>query len=110
MSEKVKLSDLAGVVRSKAAGPFVLTLDVFFNDGRTFQRVRDSGEICPEIIARLYGIEVGEVLEVTFFDPAHALKISIKRGVSAAAPGDTDVYGAQQHVPLLDLELSDPRG
>jgi hypothetical protein len=46
-----------------------------------------------------------DVLEVTFFEPAWALKISLKRWVSSAAPGDTDVFGAQQHVPLMNLPL-----
>ena len=45
------------------------------------------------------------MLEVAFFQPALALKISFRRWVASAAPGDTDVFGAQQHVPLLNLKL-----
>ena len=102
----VRLADLASVIRSKNAGPFVLTLDVFFNDKEAFQKVRDAGVITKARVAELYRVRKDDILEVTFFEPAEALKISMKRWVSSAAPGDTDVFGAQQHVPLMSLKLN----
>ena len=101
----VCLADLASVVRSKNAGPFVITLDVFFKEGEAFRKVRDSGVITKASLAKLYRVSEDDILEVTFFEPAEALKISIKRWVSSAAPGDTDVFGAQQHVPLMSLSF-----
>ena len=102
----VCLADLASVIRSKNAGPFVLTLDVFFKDKGVFQKVRDAGVITKARVAELYRVRKDDILEVTFFEPAEALKISMKRWVSSAAPGDTDVFGAQQHVPLMSLKLN----
>jgi hypothetical protein len=101
----VCLADLASVIRSKNAGPFVITLDVFFNEGEVFRKVRDAGVITKAGLAELYRVNEDDILEVTFFEPAEALKISIKRWVSSAAPGDTDVFGAQQHVPLMSLSF-----
>jgi hypothetical protein len=101
----VCLADLASVIRSKNAGPFVITLDAFFKDGATFCRVRDAGVITKASVARLYGVSEDDILEITFFEPAEALKISITRWIGSAAPGDTDVFGAQQHVPLMSLSL-----
>jgi hypothetical protein len=101
----VCLADLASVIRSKNAGPFVLTLDVFFKDREAFRKVREAGVITKTSVAELYRVSESDILEVTFFDPAEALKISIKRWVSSAAPGDTDVFGAQQHVPLMSLSF-----
>ena len=101
----VRLADLASVIRSKNAGPFVLTLDVFFKDREIFQKVRDAGVITKASLAELYRVAEDDILEVTFFEPAEALKISIKRWVTSAAPGDTDVFGAQQHVPLMSLSF-----
>jgi len=101
----VCLADVASVIRSKNAGPFVLTLDVFFKDKEVFQKVRDAGVITKASLAELYRVGEDDILEVTFFEPAEALKISIKRWVSSAAPGDTDVFGAQQHVPLMSLSF-----
>jgi len=99
------LGDLATVIRSKNAGPFLLTLDVFFNDEETFRTVRDSGAITRELIAKAYRIKESDIHELTFFDPVAALKITLTRWVSSAAPGDTDVFGAQQHVPLMNLNF-----
>ena len=31
--------------------------------------------------------------------------ITIERRIASGAVGDTDVYGAQQHAPLLDVEI-----
>jgi hypothetical protein len=101
----VRLADLASVIRSKNAGPFVITLDVFFKDREIFRKVRDAGVITKAGLAELYRVSEDDILEVTFFEPAEALKISIKRWVSSAAPGDTDVFGAQQHVPLMSLSF-----
>ena len=39
------------------------------------------------------------------YPTAHAIKIVIDRPVIAGDPGDGDVYGAQQHRPLLEIEL-----
>ena len=41
------------------------------------------------------------------FDVAYAIKITLPRKIPSGSPGDTDIYGAQQHAPLLDLEVAD---
>jgi hypothetical protein len=43
----------------------------------------------------------------TVYDPAVALafKATLPRLVPAGDIGDTDVYGAQQHGPLLDVDI-----
>jgi hypothetical protein len=106
MDKKIfKLSDLATVIRSKNAGPFLITLDVFFKDEETFRIVRDSGVITMHGIAEIYRIKENDIHEITFFEPAAALKVTLKRWVSSSAPGDTDVFGAQQHVPLMNLSF-----
>jgi hypothetical protein len=101
----IGISDVASVVRSKNAGPFRLTLDVLFADASTYRRVRDSGSITPALIAGLYSLDEDSVTLV-WFDPAAALKINLLRRHSSASFRDTDVYGAQQHAPLLSLTLS----
>jgi hypothetical protein len=39
------------------------------------------------------------------YAPAFAFKASFDRPIPSGAVGDTDVYGAQQHAPLLDVEV-----
>ncbi len=97
------LSDIAEVVRSKNAGPFVVTFDVLFAREEEFEAVRAAGLVTRKAVAALYGVSENEMLNFDFHPFARAIKFSIRRPVGSGAPGDSDVYGAQQHAPLLDL-------
>jgi len=101
-----KLKDIAKACKSKNAGPFELTLDIMFDDLQTFQRVRRSGVISAELIASLYRVPVNTVV-FTEYPPAFAYKATIERRIVSGDVGDTDVYGAQQHALLLDVEIPD---
>ncbi len=105
MSDHVRLYDLASVFRSKNAGPFELTMDIIFDDAEKYELVKQSGVIDRDLVCRLYGIPPEEVYHLVFFDPALAIKITIKRPIESGGIGDTDVYGAQQHAPLLDVSI-----
>lgn len=100
----VMLKEIAKACKSKNAGPFELTLDIMFETEAMFEKVRASGGITPERIAALYGVSPADVL-FTEYPPALAYKATIRRRIPSGAIGDTDVYGAQQHAPLLNLEL-----
>jgi uncharacterized protein DUF4387 len=101
----VSIRSVAAVIRSKNAGPFRLTLDILFKDPETYRRVKASGAITPRTVADLYRLPLERVTDFVWFDPGRALKATLVRPVSSGAVGDTDVYGAQQHAPLLALEL-----
>jgi hypothetical protein len=101
-----KLKDLAKVCKSKNAGPFEVTIDVMFETREIYDKVVKSGVINKELFARLYGVNAKDVL-YTPYPAALALKGTIPRHVSSGDVGDTDVYGAQQHAPLLDVEIPD---
>ena len=101
----MKLSEIATVIRSKNAGPFELTFDVMFPDDATFESIREGGAISAESVAARYGIDVADVMCVVFFPPARAVKVTIRRPMASGAIGETDIYGAQQHAPLLDMEV-----
>jgi hypothetical protein len=101
----MKLGELASVVRSKNAGPFLLTFDVLLPDTETFERLRASGRLTRETVAHAYGVSPNEILEFDYYPFAGAVKFSLRRPVPSGAPDDTDVYGAQQHVPLMDIDV-----
>lgn len=103
--KSVKLGDLATFITSKNAGPFLLTVDVVFPDEATYQRVKEMGAINAETVARLYGIPVEHVVKIVNFDPASAIKVTFKRPVGSGSLGESDVYGAQQHVPIMQYEI-----
>ena len=99
-----KLKEIAKACKSKNAGPYELTLDIMFQDQETFDKVRKTGVISPALIAKLYDVPAESVV-FTEFPPAFAYKATIERRIVSGAVGDTDVYGAQQHAPLLDVEV-----
>ena len=101
----MRLADVARVVRSKNAGPFILAVDVLLDDAAIYESLRRRRIPSAETIAALYGLPPSDILSVVHFDPARAIKVSMRRPLPSGTPGDTDVYGAQQHAPLLDLVL-----
>ena len=101
-----RLADIAQVLRSKNAGALLCTLDMMFEDEATYRRVRNSGVITADRIAGLYGISHNEVTVIPY-DVAYAIKITIPRIARSGDPDDSDIYGAQQHAPLLDIEIPD---
>ncbi len=99
-----RLGDIAKACKSKNAGPFELTLDIMFEDAATFEKVRATGVITAALVAKLYKVPESSVV-FTEYPPAFAWKATIERRIASGAVGDTDVYGAQQHAPLLDVEI-----
>ena len=101
----IKLTDIASVIRSKNSGPYELTLDIIFNEFDDYQRVKQGRFINEELICSLYNVTPEQIIGIIAFDPAKAIKATIKRPLCSGDLGETDVYGAQQHAPLLDLEF-----
>ena len=59
----------------------------------------------PRADRRLYRVPVNDIFGIIYFEPAQAVKITMRRRVLSGALGDGDIYGAQQHAPLLDIEF-----
>lgn len=102
-----RLWEVAALVRSKNAGPFMLTFDIIFADERVYRKVKALGVLNRRLFAELYKVPESEVLFFEY-EPALAFKVSIPRPVFAGDIGDGDVFGGQQHGPLVDLELPLP--
>jgi len=98
------LRDLATVIRSKNAGPRLLTLDLMFVDADVFRQVSAASDTLRRAVAQRYALSEADVTVIPY-PPALAIKITIPRRLTAGDPGDSDVYGAQQHAPLLDVCL-----
>jgi hypothetical protein len=100
------LGDLSHLIRSKNAGPFMLTFDVMFDQETTYRHVLASGVLTRKTFAQLYRVPEEKVF---FFahDAARAIKISIPRPTVQCDLDDGDAYGGQQHAPLVTLEIPD---
>ena len=90
------------LIRSKDAGPFMLTLDLFFADPLTHQAFRDSGVFSAETIGELYRVAATDV-EIFDLDDISALKISFPRLIPSGDFGDTDITGGQQYAILVEF-------
>ena len=102
---RYRLIDLADVIRSKNSGPYELTFDIMFKDYGMYRKVADARVFNAPMFAALYGVEENTVMEIVNFDPAKAIKITIERPLCSGNLGETDVYGAQQHAPLISYEF-----
>jgi len=98
------LVELASVIRSKNAGPLCVTIDLFFRDASAYARAAHSKALQAPSIASLYGLQASQIRRYELPEVL-AIKLSMPRAVCAGDPGDGDVYGAQQHAPLLQLIL-----
>lgn len=97
------LREMASVIRSKNSGPYELTFDIIFKSFDEYNFFKDHKVMTEEVFANLYNIPTTNVLNLVYFDPAKAVKITIVRPIPSGALGETDVYGAQQHRPLMDF-------
>lgn len=105
----VALGTLAGVVQSKNAGPFEITFDVLFRDPDVFAAVVASGCLDAAAFATAYGVRAEDV-DFVVYEPGQTFKFTMPRPVASGDIGDTDVFGAQQHVPLLSIDVTLPTG
>ena len=102
--DALTLGEVASQVRSKNAGPFWITLDVFFGSESDYRLVTRSRVLSKQAISRLYRVDPATVKYFELPDIL-ALKISFPRPVTAGSFQDRDLHGGQQHVPLLGVQL-----
>ncbi|RPJ02267.1 MAG: DUF4387 domain-containing protein [Candidatus Aminicenantes bacterium] len=100
---KRAITTAAKVIRSKNSGPYELTLDILFKDRAHFELFRRRNIVTKRKIASLYKRPVADILKLVYFEPSNALKITMRRPIPSGDAGETDIYGAQQHAPLLSL-------
>lgn len=101
----MNITEMAKVIRSKNSGPFKLTFDIIFKDRALYNRAKDSNAITTGLVSNLYNISEEKVVALAWYDQGKALKITIRRPIPSGSPGDTDVYGCQQHAPLLGIDI-----
>ncbi len=99
-----RLGEVVRQVRSKNAGPFWLTVDIFCGSDAAFARVRDA--LKDEEVARLFRCAPARLRR---FDIAslNAIKISLPRPVVQGSPGDRDLHGASYANLLAEMEIPD---
>jgi len=95
-----QLKDYARVLRSKNAGAFVLTIDVIFASEDDYRRIIEAGVLDPDAVAAAYRVNSSDVMVIPY-PQVCSVKVTMPRRHGSGDVADADVYGAQQHVPLM---------
>ena len=99
------LFELCDLIRSKNAGPFVLTFDLMFSSKENYERAKRVKPLTKELLAHIYR-QPEESITLVYHDYALAIKASMPRPVYQGEVNDSDCYGGQQYVPLLEIEVA----
>ena len=99
-----KLKDVTRYVRSKNAGPFWVTVDIFFADEEAFYRYRSCDSISTAALAKLLGASHEHVHRFEI-DSLRAIKFSYARAQPQGGILERDMHSGQQYVSLLDIDV-----
>ena len=98
------ISDKAKFVRSKNAGPFWITMDIFTANREDYEAIKSSPRMNKKDLGSLFDTDP-EVLKLFFMDDLNVIKVSIPRKAPQGARYERDMHAGQQYIPLLDYEL-----
>ena len=96
------LRALVRKVRSKNAGPFWLTIDIFCEDETSFRQICDHLKTAK--VAALFGIDDDTVRRFDMPE-LNVIKISLPRPQIQGTSADRDMHGASFAVLLEEIEL-----
>lgn len=99
-----QLKDVARYVRSKAAGPFWITIDIFFPSREIFESNKDAKGLTTAAIERALRLDPASAKRIDVPDLA-VIKYAYPRRRAQGGAFERDMHGGQQFAPLLELEL-----
>jgi Domain of unknown function (DUF4387) len=99
-----RLKEVCRYVRSKNAGPFWVTVDLFFDGAESYAKHHDDPAISSEVIAAIYGVDPALVRRFPV-SSLNMVKISYPRVTPQGGVHERDMHSGQQFVPLLELQL-----
>ncbi|MDC0987009.1 DUF4387 family protein [Alphaproteobacteria bacterium] len=99
------IGDTAFKVRSKNAGPFWVTVDIFCGDEAAFTTI--AGQLSSEVVSQLFQQPVETIKRFEIPD-LYVVKFSLPRPVVQGDRFDRDMHGAQWAVLLAEHDLEAP--
>ncbi|WP_242675122.1 DUF4387 family protein [Phytopseudomonas dryadis] len=81
-------------IRSKSAGPFWLTFDIFCVDAETFRKLSADPNLAGPAMAAMFHSDPDQV-RIFHLAPLNVIKISLPRPVVQGSVADRDMHGAQ---------------
>lgn len=102
-SAKTNLGQMVRKIRSKNAGPFWLTLDIFCFDADNFNHIHSH--LKTNSVANLFHVNESKMKRFDIAD-LNVIKFSFPRPRIQGKVNDTDMHGASYAVLLEELEIS----
>lgn len=99
-----KVREVCRHVRSKNAGPFWVTFDLFFDGPENFRKYAMSAALGPRLFASLYGADADLVKRIPV-ESLNMVKISYPRPQPQGWMGERDMHQGQSFARLLNVEI-----
>lgn len=97
------LKNVAKKIRSKNAGPFALTIDIFCIDQNGYDKA--SNILTPKKVSSLYKVKL-EQIAIFLIPELKIIKITIPRPKIQGSAFDRDLHGASFGIILEELVLN----
>ena len=94
----------AKYVRSKNAGPFWVTIDIFAETDEDFTAIADGAFLSDGSIAKIFKVDP-ELVKVFRLPDLKVIKISVPRSAPQGSKYERDMHSGQQYVQILDCAL-----
>ena len=98
----MKVKESVSYLRSKNAGPFCMTIDLFFDDREKYLAAVNSTMLTVETINRIYGVSDAERFVA---DDLMVIKFSMSRPFPQGSSHDSDMHAGQQYIRIADMEI-----
>lgn len=99
-----KVKELAKYVKSKNAGPFWGTLEVYFDTKENYDKVKNSKNITPKKVAELYHVDKKNV-KTFYLENLKVIKFSFPRNMPQGHKYENDMHFGQQYILLAETEI-----
>ena len=98
-----RLLDITKKIRSKNAGPFWLTIDIFFDDTDTYQALKQH--LKTDAVAALFAMKATDIKRFDI-DDLLVIKFSLPRPHIQGTARDTDMHGASFAALLEEMVVT----
>lgn len=98
------VEELARYVRSKNAGPFWVTLEIFTDNDAAYQQIKNSPNLTKGAVAELFGVAPGLVKQF-YLDDLRVVKYSYPRPHPSGHRAENDMHSGQQYIRLAEVEV-----
>lgn len=99
-----KVEDIANYVRSKNAGPFWITFEIFCDTDEAYKKITDSPNLTGEKVAELFGVDASR-MKVFEIDSLKVKKYSFPRPLPSGHKYENDMHCGQQYIRLAEVEV-----